>query len=161
MDAQTHLEPTSLRVLLVDDHEDSREGYAAYLRISGAHVDTAANGREGITKARELQPDVIVMDLNMPEVDGWRAIRWLKRKRRTRSIPVIAMSARIIDSSEEVRAREAGFDAACRKPCLPSKLVALIRGMLRARKEEQASRDPRSQAFADSSRQYRTSSALT
>ena len=124
------------RVLLVDDHEDTIEGYAAYLHLAGAHVYTARDGREAIVKARQLQPDVIVMDLNMPVVDGWRAVRWLKRKRRTRSIPVIALSAQIMDVRDESRASAAGFDAVCGKPCLPSDLITLIQRVLRGRQEQ-------------------------
>jgi two-component system cell cycle response regulator DivK len=131
-----------LRVLLVDDHDDTREGYAVYLKFAGLLVDTATDGSEAIRKARALQPDVIVMDLNMPHVDGWQAVRLLRARRETRSIPVLALSAEIVDGHEEARARAAGFDAFCPKPCLPSKLLDLMHDVICWRDpDEPASRD--------------------
>ena len=118
------------RVLLVDDHDDTREGYAAYLRIAGYEVHTAENGREALRDIRHWRPDAILMDLMMPEMDGWRAVRLLKARRRTRSIPIVAVSAQVVDGCEEGRARAAGFEAFCKKPCLPARLLAVLRSVL-------------------------------
>ena len=128
-----------VRVLLVEDHEDTREGYAAYLRLAGLHVDTAGNGLEAVQKTRRLQPDIVVMDLMMPKMDGWDAIRLLKADERTRFIPVIALTAQIVDGGEDARARAAGFDRFCRKPCPPSRLIETLQDVLRASRASLAS----------------------
>jgi CheY-like chemotaxis protein len=124
---------TPLRVLLVEDHEDLREGFATYLRMAaGADVATATNGLEAIDQVRLLQPDVIVMDLAMPGMDGVEAMRVLRADHRTRFIPAIAMSAHVVDQREAARARAAGLDRLCRKPCFPSDLLAAINNVLHA-----------------------------
>ena len=122
-----------LRVLLVEDHEDTREGYAVYLRMAGASVETAGDGFEGVEKARAFVPDVIVMDLMMPRMDGWRAMRVLRADPRTRFIPAVAVTAHQVDGREDARARFAGFDTFCRKPCRPSELLRAIRDVLDVR----------------------------
>jgi len=124
---------TPLRVLLVEDHEDIREGFATYLRmVAGADVATATNGLEAIDQARLLLPEVIVMDLAMPGMGGVEAMRVLRADHRTRFIPAIAMSAHVVDPREAARARAAGFDRLCRKPCFPSDLLVAIDDVLHA-----------------------------
>ena len=135
------VEPPTFKVLLVDDHDETREGYAAYLRFAGVDVETASNGQEAIRKASP-PPDAIVMDLAMPGMDGWQAVRVLRSHRTTRGVPILALSAQIVDGSEEQRAKAAGFDAFCRKPCLPSRLLTLLRSLLRSRRSSRA--DPSS-----------------
>jgi two-component system cell cycle response regulator DivK len=120
----------SLRVLLVDDHDDTREGYSLYLRHLGAQVAAAANGLEAVEAARAVLPDVVVTDLTMPGMDGWEVVRALRADRRTRSVPVIAMTAHVLDGSGTARALAAGFDGFCRKPCRPSDLVRTIHAVI-------------------------------
>ena len=116
-------------VLVVDDFQDNREMFAEFLSLSGCRVAEATTGREAIDRAFELLPDVILMDLSLPELDGWEATRQLKNDPRTRHIPVVALTGHALaDHSRE--AREAGCDAFLTKPCLPEVLVVEIRKML-------------------------------
>ena len=78
-------------VLIVDDFQDNREMFAEFLSISGFRVAEATNGREAVDMAFDLLPDVILMDLSLPELDGWSATRLLKADDRTKSIPVLAL----------------------------------------------------------------------
>lgn len=115
-------------VLVVDDYKDTRELYAEYIRMSGIDVETAADGFEGIEKAIILRPDVIVMDLSMPYLDGFETVRVLRGHERTRQIPVLALTGTMLES--EGRAREEGFAAFLRKPCLPQYLLHELRRFL-------------------------------
>lgn len=116
-------------VLVVDDFQDNREMFAEFLSLSGFRVAEAATGREAIDRGFELLPDVILMDLSLPELDGWEATRQLKNDPRTKHIPIVALTGHALaDHSRE--AREAGCDAFLTKPCLPEVLVVEIRRML-------------------------------
>jgi CheY-like chemotaxis protein len=117
-----------LLVLVVDDYKDTRELYAEYIRMSGITVETAADGFEGIEKAILLRPDVIVMDLSMPHLDGFETVRVLRGHERTKQIPVLALTGAMLDS--EGRAQEEGFSAFLRKPCLPQYLLHELRRFL-------------------------------
>lgn len=108
-------------VLVVDDFADGREICAEYLRFHGYEVLTAADGKVALEIAFESVPDVILMDLALPEVDGWTASRQLKSDDRTRHIPIIALTAHALEG-EKNRALEAGCDAVVTKPCLPADL---------------------------------------
>jgi len=116
-------------VLVVEDYQDAREMYAAYLQFSGYRVAEATNGVEAIEKARELMPDVILMDLALPKMDGWEATRRLKDDERTRDIPIVALTGHALAGHAE-GARLAGCDAFVTKPCLPDALLEEIRRML-------------------------------
>jgi len=116
----------SLLVLLVDDLEDNRAMYAEYLVQSGYRVVQAADGRQAVVVAQELLPDLVVMDLSLPVLDGCAAIRQLRADDQTASIPVIALTGHAAVGDVQ-RARAAGCDAFLVKPCLPSALLALIR----------------------------------
>ena len=119
-------------VLVVDDFQDNREMFAEFLSLSGFRVAEASTGREAIDRGFELLPDVILMDLSLPELDGWEATRQLKNDPRTRHIPIVALTGHALaDHSRE--AREAGCDAFLTKPCLPEVLVVEIRRMLERR----------------------------
>ena len=124
-------------VLVVEDYQDAREMYAAYLQFSGYRVAEAANGIEAIEKTLELTPDIILMDLALPKMDGWEATRRLKSDERTKDIPVVALTGHALAGYAE-SARQAGCDSFVTKPCLPDALVAEIKRMLAAR----APRDP-------------------
>ena len=116
-------------VLVVDDYEDAREMYAEYLQYSGFRVAEARTGVEALEKAFELLPDLILMDLSLPVMDGWEATRRLKADARTRAIPVVALTGHALAGHSEV-ARKAGCDAFVTKPCLPEDLVKEIRKVL-------------------------------
>jgi two-component system, cell cycle response regulator DivK len=117
---------SAARVLIVDDVQDNREMYTLYLQHVGFRVETAADGREGLRKAHALRPNVIILDLSMPLIDGWTLCRALKGNPRTRRIPVIALSG-FADANSRQRAQAAGVDAFLSKPCLPDELVREIR----------------------------------
>ena len=116
-------------MLVVEDYQDAREMYSAYLQFSGYRVEEATNGLEAIEKAIELTPDIILMDLALPKVDGWEATKRLKSDPRTKHIPIVALTGHALAGFAE-GAREAGCDAFVTKPCLPDALVAEIRRML-------------------------------
>jgi two-component system, cell cycle response regulator DivK len=118
-------------VLVVEDYQDAREMYVAYLQFSGYRVAEATNGEEAIERARALIPDIILMDLALPKMDGWEATRRLKADERTRHIPVVALTGHALEGHAD-GAREAGCDAFVTKPCLPDELVAEIKRMLNA-----------------------------
>jgi two-component system, cell cycle response regulator DivK len=118
-------------VLVVEDYQDAREMYAAYLQFSGYRVAEATNGIEAIDKSIELLPDIILMDLALPRMDGWEATRRLKLDERTRHIPIVALTGHALAGHAE-GARQAGCDSFVTKPCLPDALVAEIQRMLKA-----------------------------
>lgn len=119
------------RVLLVDDYPDAREMYTEYLEFSGFDVVGAANGMEALARAHEERPDIILMDLSLPVMDGWETTRRLKADARTAGIPVVALTGHALAAVLE-GARQAGCDAFVTKPCLPEDLVKEIRRMLGA-----------------------------
>jgi two-component system, cell cycle response regulator DivK len=121
-------EPVPL-VLIVDDFQDNREMYAEFLRFSGLRVEEAVNGHDALVKASALLPDLIVMDLSLPGIDGWEATRRLKREPATKHIPVLALTGHALAGYSE-GARQAGCDTFITKPCLPEDLLAEIRRML-------------------------------
>jgi two-component system, cell cycle response regulator DivK len=117
------------RVLLVDDYPDAREMYAEYLDFSGFEVIEAANGMEALQRAADTQPDIVLMDLSLPVMDGWEATRRLKADKRTEHIPVVALTGHALAGISE-GAKKAGCDAFVTKPCLPEDLVKEIRKVL-------------------------------
>ena len=119
-------------MLVVEDYQDAREMYAAYLQFSGYRVAEATNGLEAIEQANELMPDIILMDLALPKMDGWEATRRLKMEENTRHIPIVALTGHALAGHAE-GARQAGCDSFVTKPCLPDALVAEIQRMLSAR----------------------------
>ena len=128
-------------VLVVEDYQDAREMYAAYLMFSGYWVAEATNGVEAIEKTIELMPDIILMDLALPRMDGWEATRRLKLDERTKHIPIVALTGHALAGHAE-GARQAGCDAFVTKPCLPDALVAEIQRMLSGRAESGQSKKP-------------------
>jgi two-component system, cell cycle response regulator DivK len=124
-----------LRVLLVDDYADAREMYGEYLAISGFEVIEAVNGIEAVERALDAKPDIILMDMSLPIMDGWEATRRLKADRRTAEIPVLALTGHAVTSMFE-GARRAGCDAFITKPCLPDDLVREIRAVLDRRRHQ-------------------------
>lgn len=113
-------------VLLVDDSQETREMYAVRLREEGYQVLEAEDGARGIDLAVEHRPDIIFMNLAIPEVDGWTAIARLKEDPRTRAIPVVALSG-FDEASARIRAEACGSDAFLGKPCEPSRVLEEVR----------------------------------
>jgi two-component system, cell cycle response regulator DivK len=127
-------------VLVVEDYQDAREMYAAYLQFSGYRVAEATNGVEALERTLELMPDIILMDLALPKMDGWEATRRLKLDERTKHIPIVALTGHALEGHAE-GARQAGCDSFVTKPCLPDALVAEIRRMLQDRSRAQGAPD--------------------
>ena len=119
---------TSIRlktVLLVEDNEDNRIVYSTILQHFGYRVTEALNGEEGIAKARTEQPDLILMDISIPVIDGWEATQVLKRDPKTRRIPIIALTAHALASDRE-KAMEVGCYSYLAKPCEPKTVVSEV-----------------------------------
>lgn len=124
-------------VLVVDDVAHGREIFAEYLEFRGFRVATAADGQEAIERAFELRPDVILMDLSLPRIDGWEATRRLKQDERTADIPIIALTAHALAAAHD-KAKEVGCNAVVTKPCLPRDLEQEVRRQLEARGKQES-----------------------
>jgi len=117
------------RVLIVEDQSDLRQLYVEHLTMSGFDVFEAGNGADAIREAEAHQPDVVLMDLSLPVVDGWEATRRLKAAAQTAHIPVVALTAH--DGSGELqRATDAGCEWFVPKPCPPDALITEVRRVL-------------------------------
>src|SRR6202007_2476759 len=119
------------RVLIVDDYPDAREMYSEYLQFSGFDVVEAPSGMEALQRVVDAAPDIILMDLSLPVMDGWEATRRLKADKRTAAIPVVALTGHALAGILE-GAKKAGCDAFVTKPCLPEDLVKEIQKVLNA-----------------------------
>lgn len=120
---------TGKTVLLVEDNEDNRIVYSTILRHFGYAVTEALNGEEGIAKAHSEKPDLILMDISIPIIDGWEATQVLKHDPATRHIPIIALTAHALASDRE-KAMEVGCDGYLAKPCEPRAVVAEVQRFL-------------------------------
>lgn len=138
------------RVLLVDDYRDAREMYTEYLEFSGFEVVQAGNGMEALQRAADTSPDIILMDLSLPVMDGWEATRRLKADHRTASIPVVALTGHALAGISE-GAKKAGCDAFVTKPCLPEDLVKEIRKILEGSTSSSTKKVRRSGKYAKTS----------
>src|SRR5688500_421402 len=121
----TSAEGATRRVLLVEDNEDNRVIYRMILEHHGYVVIEAHDGQSGLEMARSLRPDVILMDISLPVLDGWEATRQLKADHATASIPVIALTAHAL-RTDEAKATEIGFDAFVRKPAEPKLVLEIV-----------------------------------
>ena len=117
------------RILIVEDDEDSREIYREILEESGFEVDTAVTGPQALLMARERHPDVILMDISVPEMDGWAVTSELNGDPRTADIPVIVVTAYAF-SADRNRAESLGCAGFLTKPCEPSRVLAEIQRTL-------------------------------
>ena len=120
--------PDFFTALVVDDDPDARRIYSLYLKTKGLVVWTASDGRIGLDKAKSLKPDVIVLDLAMPRVDGWTVLKHLRESSWTSPIPVIVVTA-VGDVRDE--AFQLGCDAYLAKPCPPEVLWMQIQALFR------------------------------
>lgn len=119
------------RLLLVDDYRDALDMWAVYLRARGFEIETATDGLSAVRMALEMLPDLIVMDLVLPGLNGCEAARQLRARPETARIPMIATTGNT-EPDELERARRAGFAAVLIKPCDPPGLVGEIERLLRA-----------------------------
>jgi len=110
-------------VLLVDDCQDTRELYAEYLELSGFDVKEADDGIVAVDEAVRVRPDIIVMDMSLPRLDGREAARKLRADTRTRSIPLVMISGYDVDN---LPTNDGLWDHYLGKPCPPEELVSVI-----------------------------------
>jgi len=120
--------PTPL-VLLVDDVADNLDVYTQFFVHNGWRTATASSGQDALTQAALLRPDIVVLDLGMPGMDGWEVARRLKDDPVTRALPIIALTGHALDDSRR-RAVDAGVDEYLTKPCLPTDLLAAVKRRL-------------------------------
>jgi two-component system, cell cycle response regulator DivK len=114
------------KVLVVEDDADNRRIITTVLSVEGYAVVEATDGVEALAQARAERPDLILMDLALPNMDGWEATRRLKGDAKTRSIPVVALTAVAMRGDEE-HARAAGCDDYVPKPARPAAIRAVVK----------------------------------
>ncbi len=117
------------RILVVEDQEDLRGILRDLLTGSGYEVAEAADGRDGVAKAKSVRPDLILMDIQLPVIDGYEATRLIKADPNLAATPVIAVSSFAMKGDEE-KARASGCDSYVTKPYSPLQLLRLIQGFL-------------------------------
>ena len=123
------VEPTARNgqtVLLVEDNEDNRIIYSTVLRHVGYDVVEAEDGVQAVALARSALPDLILMDISIPGMDGWEATRILRRDPATKAIPIIALTAHALPDDRE-RAAQMGFSSYLAKPVEPRTVLAEVR----------------------------------
>jgi two-component system cell cycle response regulator DivK len=118
-----------IKLLYVEDNEDNVYMLSSRLKRHGFQIVVAADGEQGLAMAESERPDLILMDLSLPAIDGWEVTRQLKQAPETRSIPVIALSAHAMAGDRE-RALAAGCDDSDTKPVNLERLLAKIRALL-------------------------------
>lgn len=117
------------KILLVEDNEMNRDMLSRRLERKGYEVIIALDGIEGIFMAQTKKPDLILMDISLPEIDGWEATRRLKASTKTQSIPIIALTAHAMDRDRE-KSMEAGCDDYDTKPIELNRLLEKIQILL-------------------------------
>ena len=113
-------------LLLVEDNEDNRIIYSTLLRHLGYEVVEAYDGLQAVELARTRHPDLILMDISIPQMDGWEATRVLRSDPSTHAIPIVALTAHALDDDRE-RAAQVGFSSYLAKPVEPRAVVAEVR----------------------------------
>lgn len=116
-------------ILLVEDNEMNRDMLSRRLERKGFEITIAVDGEEGVEKALSVKPDLILMDMSLPKIDGWEATRRVKANPETASIPVIALTAHAMAEDRE-KALAAGCDEYDTKPVELPRLLEKIQGML-------------------------------
>jgi len=117
------------KILLVEDNEDNRDMLSRRLERKGFDVSLAVDGQQGVDKAKSDLPDIVLMDMSLPVMDGWEATKNIKNNSETANIPVIALTAHAMSSDRE-KAIEAGCDDYDTKPVDLQRLLAKINGLL-------------------------------
>jgi len=116
-------------ILVIEDHEDNRRIMCDLLMSAGYEVIEAVTGEEGVTAAETHRPDLILMDVQLPGLDGYEATRRIKANPSLQKVPVVIVTSYAL-SGDDVKAFEAGCDAYVSKPFSPRELLAKIREFL-------------------------------
>ena len=119
----------SKKILVVEDTEDNRQILRDLLSMAGYELVEAHDGAEGVAKAAEHKPDLILMDIQMPVMDGYEATRRIKADPALKGIPVIAVTSYALSGDEE-KTRAAGCDGYITKPFSPRQMLAKVREIL-------------------------------
>jgi two-component system cell cycle response regulator DivK len=117
------------RILLVEDNEMNRDMLSRRLERKGYEVELAVDGRQGVDKAKTLAYDLVLMDMSLPEIDGWEATRELRADPATKELPIIALTAHAMSGDRE-RALEAGCDDYDTKPIELNRLLGKMEALL-------------------------------
>lgn len=115
-------------ILIAEDYDDNRELLRILLNAAGYDVDEARNGAECVQIARRNPPDLVMVDLSMPELDGWGVFRELKSDPATSAIPCVAVTAHV--ESDRQRVLQSGFDAFVSKPFRTEELLKTVQKLL-------------------------------
>lgn len=115
------------KILIADDERAILDALGGYLQQAGYSVVTARNGREAVFVFRHEQPDLVVLDVMMPEMDGWEAARWIRKES---AVPLLFLTARVEDT-DQISGLEIGADEYLTKPFSPPVVVARVRALLR------------------------------
>ena len=116
-------------ILLVDDHEDNRVALLAVLEREGYRTLDAANGRDAVDLVRQHMPDLVLMDLAMPVMDGREAMRVLRDDPRTAGVPIVVLTAMALSVDRDRMIAE-GFNGLLIKPCMPPHLLQEVRTLI-------------------------------
>jgi two-component system cell cycle response regulator DivK len=119
----------SKRILVIEDHGENRRILRLLLTSAGYEVIEASTGEDGVALAETARPDLIVMDIDLPGVDGYEATRRIKANPALKQIPIVVVTSYAL-SGDDVKAFEAGCDAYVTKPFVPRQLLAKIREYL-------------------------------
>jgi two-component system cell cycle response regulator DivK len=119
----------SKRILVIEDTEDNRRILRDLLTNAGFDVIEAVDGEKGVAAAAEHRPDLILMDIQLPVIDGYEATRRIKSDAKTSHIPIIAVTSYAL-SGDEAKTRSAGCDGSIAKPYSPRQILAVVRKFL-------------------------------
>ena len=120
---------TAQRILVVEDNERNLKLIRDVLQFAGYEIVEASSGEQGVALAQDCEPDLVLMDLQLPQMDGMEALRLLRESARTRDVPVVAVTAFAMREDRE-RAFGAGFDGYLQKPISIRALPEQVRGFL-------------------------------
>jgi two-component system, cell cycle response regulator DivK len=120
-------------ILLVDDYLDALDMYREYLLYCGYRVEIANNGAEALRVAARQRPDLILMDVQMPIMNGIEAVKILRSQHDFVSVPIVALTAQALNDERQHMLTE-GFDDVIAKPCLPNVLVEAIERLLQSKR---------------------------
>lgn len=118
-----------IRILVVEDNDLNRDMLTSRLRRNGYETEIAVNGKDALSIVEQFKPDLILMDMNLPVMDGWEATRALKKNAGTRRIPIIGLSAHARDI-DIIKSMDAGCDAYETKPVDMPQLLAVIHSLI-------------------------------
>src|SRR5262249_32356195 len=128
-------------VLIVDDNDVGRYSKRRILEQAGFAVIESSRGEQSLRVIEEAQPRLVVLDVHLPDLDGWEVCRRIKQNPKTASVLVLQRSATYVKDADPVRARERGADGCLTEPVEPPVLVATVRALLRARQAEDELRE--------------------